>query len=450
MPAADAESVRRRAFILIVPLLKKNMKSASFCLLFALACLLMGATATEVHAQADNASFDREVRVHFSLYYENWKNKNWQDAVQNLNWILYNAPGYPRNRDSNFDRAIDIYEALANDASDPEQKRVWLDSTLSIFDRVIPILQAIDAEIDPFVWKRNKGRFIQTHIAHLDDVKHEAFQAYRDAYDIDPHRINPYYLDVLINDLYQSGDIGGALDFLRELKDIRGEEPEIDNLVRKYFVVIPPDEQIAFLEEQHNANPDDPEVIVQLFELYQQEAYRAEMLALASKVLALEPSASTLRLLMRMYVEDGDNERAIELFEQLSSLPDVELMAQDYYNLGMAYQDQEEYRAARDYYRQAVDTDADFTPAARAIPDLYSTVVARCGVADREQAAVFWLIADAYARIGDNAGAARMATAFPTAEDVFYVSRWSNGESTQVSYSCQGLTISGTTTVRQR
>lgn len=450
MPAADAESVRRRAFILIVPLLKKNMKSASFCLLFALACLYLGVSAVQVQAQASNVDGDREVRRHFSLYYENWKNKNWRDTVMDLNWILNNAPAYPRNRDSNFDRAIDIYEALANDAADPEQKRVWLDSALSIYDRVIPTLQALDAEVDPFVWKRNKGRFIQTHIAHLDDVKHEAFQAYRDAYDIDPHRINPYYLDVLINDLYQSGDIGGALDFLRELKDIRGEELEIDNLVRKYFVVIPPDEQIAFLEEQHNANPDDPEVIVQLFELYQQEAYRAEMLALASKVLALEPSASTLRLLMRMYVEDGDNERAIELFEQLSSLPDVELKAQDYYNLGMAYQDQEEYRTARDYYRQAVDTDVDFTPAARAIPDLYSTVVARCGVADREQAAVFWLIADAYARIGDNAGAARMATAFPTAEDVFYVSRWSNGESTQVSYSCQGLTISGTTTVRQR
>ena len=265
-----------------------------------------------------------------------------------------------------------------------------------------------------------------------------------------PFGIAPYYLDVLINELYQAGDIGGALDFLRELQEVRGEEAEIDNLIRKYFVVIPPDEQIGFLEEQLQASPDDSEVIVQLFELYQQEAYREEMLALAPKVLAMEPSASTLRLLTRMYVEDGDNDRAIELFGQLSAMPDVELLAQDYFNMGTAHQDMEEYRAARDYYRQAIEADPEFTPAARAIPDLYSTVVARCGVADREQAAVFWLIADAYARIGDGAGAARMATAFPTAEDVFYVADWTNGESTQVSYSCGGLTISGTTTVRQR
>ena len=164
----------------------------------------------------------------------------------------------------------------------------------------------------------------------------------------------------------------------------------------------------------------------------------------------MEPDAVTLRLLIRMYVEDGDNDRAIELFGQLSELPDIEMKSQDYFNMGLAHQDKEEYRTARDYYRKAVQADPQFTPAARAIPDLYSTVVARCGVADREQAAVFWLIADAYARIGDGAGATRMATAFPTAEDIFYVSRWNNGEPTQVSYSCGGLTISGTTTVRQR
>ena len=426
------------------------MNSASFRYSFALTCLFAGAVVSQVQAQTDATDADYEVRMHWSLYYENWKNKNWQDAVQDLNWILQNAPGFPRNRDDNFDRGIDIYEALAIAESDPVKKRVHLDSALALFDRVVPTMQSIDGEVDPYTWTRNRGRFIQNHMAHLGDLVDEVVAAYRKAYDLDPLRIEPYYLDVIINDFYQAGDIGGALDFLRELKEKRGEEAEIDNLIRKYFVIIPPDEQIAFLEDQLSASPDDPEVTLQLFELYQQEAYRDEMLALAPKVLAMEPSAATLRLLTRMYVEDGANDRAIELFEQLSNMPDVELLAQDYFNMGLAYQDMEEYRTARDFYNRAVSTDPNFTPAARAVPDLYATVVARCGVADREQAAVFWLIADAYSRIGDQAGASRMATAFPTAEDVFYVSRWNNGESTQVSYTCEGLTISGTTTVRQR
>ncbi len=401
-----------------------------------------------VRAQA--TSGDQETRIHYSLYYENYKNENYRDAVSDLVWILYNAPGFSRNSDVNFRRAIETFQALANEEDDEAAKRVWLDSALVHYDRVIPVLSELEADFDPFIWTRNKGRFIQTNINELADHRSSMVAAYRGTYEMDPKRIDPYYLDVIISDMYQSGDIGGALDFLRELRSQRGDEESIDGLIHKYFVVIPPDEQIAFLEEQYEVEPDNAELVIQLFELYQQEAYREKMLALADKVLSLEPTAATLRLLTRMYVEDGDNERAIETFRQMEAIPDIEIRSQDYYNLGLAYQDMEDFRQARDYFRAASDADTDFKPAQVAIPNLYSTAVASCGVADREQAAVFWIIADQYARIGDQDGVSRMATAFPTAEDIFYVADWSNGESAQVSYTCRGMTISGTTTVRQR
>lgn len=393
---------------------------------------------------------DQETRIHYSLYYENFKNENYRDAVSDLVWILYNAPGFSRNSDVNFRRAVETFQALANAEEDETAKRAWLDSALVHYDRVIPVLSELEADFDPFIWTRNQGRFIQTNINELADQRSNMIAAYRGAYEMDSKRIDPYYLDVIISDLYQSGDIGGSLDFLRELKDRRGDEESIDALIRKYFVVIPPDEQIAFLEEQYEAEPDNAELVTQLFELYQQEAYREKMLALADKVLTLEPTAATLRLLTRMYVEDGDNDRAIETFRQMEAIPDIEIRSQDYYNLGLAYQDMEDFRQARDYFRAASEVDPDFEPARIAIPNLYATAVASCGVADREQAAVFWIIADQYARIGDQDGVNRMATAFPTAEDIFYVADWSNGESAQISYTCQGMTISGTTTVRQR
>ena len=400
---------------------------------------------------AQTAEDDREVRLHYTLYYENFKNQNYRDAVHNLVWLLYNEPlGYKRNSDVNFDRAIETFQGLANEEEDPAKKRAWLDSALVHFDRAIPVLSPLDIEFDPFIWTRNKGRFIQTNISELADLRPDMIAAYRSAYEMDPQRIDPYYLDVIVSDLYQGGDIGGALDFLRELRDKREGEESIEGLIHKYFSVIPPDEQIAFLEEQYEADPDNAELVTQLFGLYQQEAYRDEMLGLADKILSMKPSAATLRLLTRMYVEDGDNERAIELFGQMQSLPDIEIVAQDYYNVGLAYQDMESFREARDHFRLAAEADPEFQQARVAIPNLYSTAVASCGVADREQAAVFWLIADEYSRIGDQDGVNRMATAYPSAEDIFYVTRWNTGESTQVSYTCRGMTISGTTTVRQR
>ena len=388
--------------------------------------------------------------MHYSLYYENFKNENYKDALPDLHWILDNAPGFLKKKDTNFDRAVTAYKALAEQETDAVMKRAYLDSVLSMFDRAVPAIQGIGGEIDEFQWTRDKGRFIQQNLDVLEDQKSVAIESYRKAYELDSKRLDPYYLDVLISDYYTNGDIGGALDFLRELKDTRGDEEGVENLIRKYFAVIPPEEQIAFLEEQMEADPDNVEVVQQLFELYQQEEYHGKMMELAPKMLALDPTPSVLRLLTRMYLEDGDVDKAAEVFNQLQNMPGVEMKAQDYHNMGIAQQELENYGDAKRYYQQAIEVDPEYKQALKAIADLYATAVSRCGVKDREQAAVFWLIADAYNRAGDSSGAARMRSAFPTAEDIFYVQRWTNGGTTSVSYGCRGLSISGSTTVRQR
>ena len=411
--------------------------------------VLLGTTRTQT-AAAQAGDIDREAAMHYSLYYENYKNENYLDALPDLHWILDNAPGFPKNKDINFDRGVKAYEALAERSTDPTEKRVRLDSALAIHDRAVPTIQGLGGEIDEFEWARDKGRFIQKHLDALEDRKSEAIESYRKAYDLDPARLDAYYLDVLISDHYTNGDIGGALDFLRELNEKRGEEEGIQNLVRKYFAVIPPEEQIAFLEGEFEKKPDDVEVITQLFDLYREEGYHGKMMELAPRMLELDPTPDILRLLTRMYIEDGDVEKASEIFNQLQSMPDVQLAAQDYHNMGIAQQELEKFGEAKKYYQMALEVDSDYKAALKAIADLYATAASTCGVADREQAAVFWLIADAYLRAGDNAGAARMRSAFPTAEDIFYVKKWTNGGSTSVSYGCRGLSIAGTTTVRQR
>ncbi len=412
--------------------------------------VVVGTTHTQPAAAQAGGIDAGETAMHYSLYYENFKNENYKDALPDLHWILENAPGFQRNKDTNFDRAVKSYEALAELTESADEKRVYLDSVLAMFDRAVPPIKGIGGTIDEFEWSRNKGRFIQRHLDVLDDQKGEAINAYRKAYDLDPARLDPYYLDVILSDTYTGGDIGGALDFLRALTETRGEEEGVKNLIRKYFAVIPPDEQIGFLEEQMADDPQNVEVIKQLFELYEQEGYHGKMMELAPSMLKLEPTPGVLRMLTRMYLEDGDVDQAIQVFEQMKNTPGVELIAQDYHNMGIAKQELEEFGEARNFYRQALEVDPEYKTAQRAIADLYATAVSRCGVTDREEAAVFWLIADAYSRAGDGVGAARMRSAFPTAEDIFYVRKWTQGGATTASYSCQGLTISGSTTVRQR
>ncbi len=411
--------------------------------------LMILAAPKAVNAQAGQ-QLNQESAMHYSLYYENFKAKNYADAVQDLHWILQHDPAFPRNKDQNFDRGVELYTALADAEADPTRRRVHLDSALAILDRAVPVMQAAGGEIDVFEWTLRKGRFIQAYIDVLEDIKDQAIDAYWACYRLDPMQLDPYYLNVLVGDLYTGGDIGGALDLLREIKDTRGEEVGVKGIVTKYFVAIPPEEQIAFLEEQLAEKAGDAEITLQLFDLYQQEAYHGKMMELAPQVLALDPTPEVLRLVSRMYLEDGDAEQAMAVFEQLKALPGVEIVAQDYHNMGIAHQDQESFGKAMSFYQQALELDPEYDEAKVAIANLYATAASTCGIDGREQAAVFWLIADAYSRAGDAAGAARMRTAFPTAEDIFYVQKWTVGESTQISYSCRGLNISGTTTVRQQ
>lgn len=424
----------------------------SFARLLTLAIVALAATAAwqPKTTLAQGGELDPESATHFSLYWENFKNKNYIDGLPDLIWILQNDPGFPGKRDRNFEKAVEAYTALAMEEEDPAKSRALLDSAVVQFDRAIQVLQAMDGDIDPFEWKRNKGRFIQEHLAELSDREDEAITAYMDAYEMDPARLDPYYLDVILNAHFAAGDVGATLGLLRELNNERGDEDGVESLVRKYFTVIPPEEQIGFLEEQLAEDETNVEVIQQLFELYEQEGFHGKLLELAPKMLALDPTPEVLRMLTRMYLEEGDTDRAIDVFNQLRELPGVELVAQDLHNMGIAQQELENYAEARRFYQEASNLDPDYSPALRAIADLYATAAARCGVEDREQSAVFWLIADAYQRAGDSAGAARMKTAFPTAEDIFYVQKWTNGESTSVTYTCRGMTISGTTTVRQR
>lgn len=425
----------------------------SFARLLSLAAIAALATTAAWQpriALAQGGELNQESAVQFSLYWENFKNKNYIDGLPNLVWLLQHDPGFPGTRDRNFEKAVEAYEALALEEEDAARKRALFDSALVQFDRVVPVIQGLGGEIDAFEWTRNKGRFIQEHLADLPDLEGEAIAAYSEAYRLEPARLDPYYLDVILNAHYSDGDIGATLGLLRELNDTRGEEDGVELLVRKYFAVIPPEEQIGFLEEQLAEDETNVEVIQQLFELYEQEGYHGRLLELAPKVLALDPTPEVLRMLTRMYLEEGDTDRAIEVFNQLRELPGVELEPQDLHNMGIAQQELENYSEARRYYQEASKLDPEYSPALRAVADLYATAAARCGVEDREQSAVFWLIADAYQRAGDGAGAARMKTAFPTAEDIFYVQKWTNGEPTSVSYTCRGMTISGTTTVRQR
>lgn len=430
------------------------LRHCKFAFLATMALLLcVGVTAVQPAAAQSNGEEpdQQEIAVHYSLYYEDFKNENYEGALPNLHWILKNAPTFPANRDDdlNYERLIDAYKGIAEKSEDEARKKAFVDSTIYAYDLLINKLKEFGSEFDEFKYTRDKGRYIQTNAALIPERQDEAVEAYLKTYELDPTRVDPYYLDVILRDRVQKGDIGGALDFLNEIRETRGEEEKVNELVNNYFALIPPEQQMEFLEEQLEAEPGNLETMKKLLDVYEILGEKEKALAMVEELMQKEPTEALLRTALRAYNAADQTNKAKEVFAKLEAMG-AEFTADDYFNRGIAEQKQGNLASALSFYRKALDVDPGYSRAAQTIPHLYATAASKCGVSEREDQAIFWIVSDIYRRAGMTADANKYAQYFPTAEDIFYVKQWTEGGTITVSRTCMGLNLSGTTTVRRR
>ncbi len=423
-------------------LLPSSWRSAALLLLFA-STLTLTARAQEAECSEDQ----NDHAMNYSLYYEDFKNKNYESALPYLKWILRCVPGYPLNNDRNFRRNIEVFEGIGMAQEDEGAMRTYLDSALYVYDTAVTNLEDADIEVDPYWWIFQKGRFIQNHAAQLPDLQREVGSIYRQAFSMQPVTIASYYINYIVLDLVRMDDKAGAVDFLAEVEGLRGEDEEVMTLITQWRgqLFTSPEERIGFLESQRADKPNDPEIIAELFQLYQDEEDRDNVYELAPLMMELDPSARTFRLIGMMRLDDGQTDRAIELFEQSLSLDGgADSAKQVYYNIGIAHQQEGRLSRARTAFRQSLSADPNYGRAIMAIGDLYVAAVQGCSSFEREDRAVYWAAADYYDRAADRDAsvtsqarnsANRIRRFMPTAEDKFFKS-WTAGDRYSINYGC--------------
>lgn len=404
------------------------------------------------YAQAEQPS-EQQIATHYSLYWEDFRNQNFERALPNLHWIIENAPAFPRDDDRNFRRLIEAYENLAEDDAS------YLDSALVVFDRAVPILESANVEVDEIAWHINKGRFIQTHGHHFDDAQTRAAEAYRAAYDLSPETLDSYYVMYLISEVNAQGDREATLEFMQEIEEHHGQDEEVVEYIAtvRNTLFRNPGERIEFLEQQLERRPDDVDLIAELFDLYLREGERQKATRLSERLLAARPTARSYEMIARMKLEDAEPQAAFDLYQRALEMNDVNGRERDiYFNMGIAQQQMNRLSNARTYFRRALEVDPSFGAAIMAIGDLYATQVGACGSFEREDRAVYWLAVDYYERAASvDSSVANQArqkarsyrASFPTMEDIFFKG-WNVGSSYSVNYGCYSW-INETTTVRR-
>ena len=402
---------------------------------------------------------DQDKAIHYSLYYEDFKNENFQSALPNLKWIIENAPEYPRNNDRNFERLIALYVGLSA-ASDGSSRKTYLDSALVWFDKAVEMMQTNGIEFDEVEWKINKGRFLQEHVQTLGNEAPSPASIYAEAYTMAGCEIDPYYVRIIIDDAARSDRKNEAVALLDEAEACYPDNADVMAFIAEFRNVLftSPEERLDFLRNRLEQHPDDLTIISELFDIYLELEYRDEAAELGPRLLEMEPSALTYRRLGELHLQDGDTDQAIEYYLQALDMPDIsDRVRRDVlYNLGVAKQHEEALAEARSYFRQALQVDPDYGQALLAIGDLYATAVSGCSTFEREDQAVYWLVVDYYQRARSrdpnlsaqaNQKIAAYRRSFPNQEALFFKG-WEPGQAYQIDYGCYTW-INESTTVRQ-
>jgi len=439
---------------------------------FALRALVLGTMcagflALSVAPQAvqaqDSGPSQQEKAMHYSLYYENFKNDNFKSARKDLMWVLKHAPGFPKSDQRNYRRAVELYKGLAEQAQSGEKRAAYLDTAATYLTTSIEKMEAKDLDYDKYKWELEKGRFMEQFGTALpNDVSglESATQHYRKAYDLAPEQINAYYIDQVLQLYLDSNEIQKALEFVNTVEAQRGDDQEVAEMIseaRQEIFGKNPQARIEYLEQQLESNPEDAALMQKLFDAYTNRGNVEAASKLANKLMATNPPAEVVRDIAKMRLDDGRPQEAFTTYQRALE-QGAELTAQDYFNMGLAKNRSGDLPAARKYFRQAIELRQDYGQAYIAIGDVYAKAVSECGGSkmSRRDKAVYWIAVDMYRR-AKQVDSSVTSTAnskintyrkyFPTNEDIFFIDDWEKGSSVRIDYGCYSW-IGETTTVR--
>jgi tetratricopeptide (TPR) repeat protein len=403
--------------------------------------------------------------MHYSLYYENFKNDEFESAKGDLEWIIDNAPGFPSGDDRNFERHVELFEGLAQQAATEDQRLAYLDTAATLLASATERMEKHGVSYEGYAWEIRKGRFLQEHEDALPKLDVQSLKDprthYRKAFSMAPEKIDPYYIQQGLRGYLENNQQQQALEFLNEVDSKRGDDNKVSKIVssvRNDIFGKNPQAKVNYLEKQLKANPDSAQVMLSLFNAYVRQGNISKASELAPRLMKTNPPAETVREIAEMRLENGRAKEALQAYDKAIE-QGAELKPQDYLNRGNAYTQMGSFSKARREYRKALDMQPEFGQAYLAIGDLYANAVNECsgGQLGRKDKAVYWAAVDKYRQAIDaDSTLASLAKSkiqsyrdvFPTQEDIFYREDWSAGESFTIDYGCYSW-IGETTTVRQ-
>jgi tetratricopeptide (TPR) repeat protein len=340
----------------------------------------------------------------YSIFLENYKSKSYDTAVRYGGWMWRGMPetikGYSRfDLKRNLERLTRAYSGLAENTSDPSVREAYVDTAMTIFDKMF---EKYDNEEDHYDWYIKRGRIIQTHSNYVDNADQKAGEDYLAAFKISPEDFtnygNGYYMQVMLKSMVAANQKDEALDVIKK------SEPFASEKLQDYFNDIrdqlfdSPEERIAFLKEQLEEDPKNEELLTELRDLYTEEEMNEEARKISEQLYEVSPSYENIIAVAQVALKDARYSEAIPyLKEAMDKTDDSKDKAEISLKISNAYLNQDKLQEARNFARQAMDYDSDWGKPYIQVADIYARSVSVCTrdrKMTREDKTVYWLVLD--------------------------------------------------------
>lgn len=386
-------------------------------------------------------------RAAYSLFYENYTNKDYDMALQFGRWMLEAKPRSIENMrsftlDRQFSRFVDIYSELAQRQTDPSLRTAYVDSALTIFDEAFATFS--EDEIDYFEWNLQKGRFYQTHFNFVEGGIDKAYEQYQKVLDMDAKRLTEsgggYFVRILLDNYIARRDREKALALIDAVEPYANDalNTQFDNARDRLFDS--PEERIGLLNSRLENNPDDEATLSELAKLYEDNDQRDKAVEVARKLYNINPNYENTRKLADIAKANAEYDTALRfLKEALEKTDDSDIKKRINLEIAETYQNTGNLRSARQYARQAINLDRSWGQPYFEMSRIYASAVTQCTQGrrlERQDRAVYWLVLDYLdrARQADSSLASAVQRQYqayepvlPTREDVFFEDGWEQG-----------------------
>lgn len=371
------------------------------------------------------------------LYTDAIKAKNYQAAIEPLSWLLENTPDL---NPSIYIKGAKLYQTLAKEESDPTKKEEYVQTGLSLHDKRMEIYPDAEADI-----MDRKSIYAYGFYSKKKEKYPYLFELYSRAFELKGDNMNSGNLVAYMNVIYKYRFSGGDLsdeevierysaisDALQAQKDrVSGDKKNkydkmisnVDKILTATGVEISCD----FVENKLGPKLEegnDLNMAKKIFGLMLKGKCLDSPLALkaAGIIQDNEPTFGVAKFMAQKNAQEGNEEKAVELFQSAAGLTDDNSeKAEMYVSIAKLQAKSGKRSTARNSARRALSFDPSYKEAYNLIGNMYFKSYESCRGNESEvkDRAVYIAAYNEYRKAGNTKMMRAMKEQFPSMANIF-------------------------------